>query len=85
MRFRLNFRKIAVAAEAKHQNGLIRAAAELLPLNLGTEEGGLARAAGLGLSGLTRSCFACLLSPLVPVKGSAVTFSCPAHGWSYLQ
>lgn len=56
----------------KHQNGLIIVAAELLPLNLGTEEDGLARAAGLSLSSFTRSHFACFLSPL----GACHRFCC---------
>lgn len=66
VRFRLNFRKIAVGAAVKHQNGLMSVAVELLPLNLGTEEDedGLARVAGLCLGGLTRSRFPRLLSPL---------------------
>lgn len=78
VRFRLNFRKIAVVAAVKHQNVLIRVTAEFLPLNLGTEEDGLARAAGLCLSGLTSSCFACLLSPLGACQGFSCNFLLPS-------
>lgn len=77
-RFRLNIRKIAAAAAGKPQNGLIRAAAELLPLNMGTEEAGLATAMGLCLGGLTRSHFACLLSPLGACQGFSCNFLLPS-------